>query len=896
MSQQNRSRVTVVCTMCAVFLAVLFAKYPPAAAATYVGGTYSTNQTWTPDGSPYIVNSDVVITNCSTLTITTTRPGGGEAPVEIKFNPGKRMLIGTNTYPKQYGALIAQGTASCPITFTTNSPGSYWKGISFIWRPADGCSGLNNRLSHCIIEYGGETDTSSQSVNGRANVALASSDVRIEYCTIRNGRLDGIYINSGDTISCFGTVKNCVITSNPENGIKLNAASGSSVTGACFPTIQDSEISHNGTYGLYSNNGQCNPDIKAGNTFVQNGSYPLRIPALMRIAAANSFTGNSQQAIEVIGRNIFENKTWHNFGIPYIVRENNVTIPDASGRTYTLTIEPGTTIKFDSGRGLVLGNPSNNDRTGILNAQGTKDHPITFTSIVPGQYWTGISFNWSQSLASSVLNYCIVEYGGAHKSQYSSNLLDAAILFCGCYPQSSTITNSTIRYSVSDGIKFCNLTAGTATIHNCNLYGNALYDIKDTDLNSIIHAELNFWGSPNGPGQDFCSSAVVDTTVKYEAWLEEESTDPLRFTAASATPKQFNPLTGSTAISFTLSQPATWRLSVLNLQLEKVWSTSGSGLGGTITWNGVGDTGGVVSGLCFYRIEAESTSGTASPARGLLSIGNQAVARITQPVSGSLFSAGTDIVIAGTAQVGTGGYYEVKYGSGESPTSWTTICGPLYSSKQNEQLATWNTAALNQPAYTIKLDVNKGGTIYSDVVRIGFFAEEKPDSPDMVATYTYDALGRLTGVNYPDGSWITYAYDRVGNRVKVERAGKDLPTAITLSSFTATATMRGVLLEWKTETEIKTAGFNLYRKGVKEQDFQKINSSLIKAHGSETSGAQYSSTDIPPKAGSVWHYLLEEVETSGTAKQYGPVSTVNVAFKNMNGTGAFRKSFQTNCD
>jgi YD repeat-containing protein len=34
-------------------------------------------------------------------------------------------------------------------------------------------------------------------------------------------------------------------------------------------------------------------------------------------------------------------------------------------------------------------------------------------------------------------------------------------------------------------------------------------------------------------------------------------------------------------------------------------------------------------------------------------------------------------------------------------------------------------------------------------------------------TYTYDALGRLTGVTYADGSSISYAYDSAGNRTTV---------------------------------------------------------------------------------------------------------------------------------
>ena len=103
---------------CKILVAVLFvcaAFYFPAQAQTNVSGGIYANTTWTLANSPYIVTDTVVVFPGVTLTI---QPG-----VVVKCSQNVLIEI-------RQASLIANGTASLPITFNGNS-GS-WQGISLI--------------------------------------------------------------------------------------------------------------------------------------------------------------------------------------------------------------------------------------------------------------------------------------------------------------------------------------------------------------------------------------------------------------------------------------------------------------------------------------------------------------------------------------------------------------------------------------------------------------------------------------------------------------------------------------------------------------------------------------------------------------------------------------------
>src|SRR5256885_5347022 len=98
----------------AAILFFFFVHHFSSTAQTNVSGGIYTNTTWTLANSPYIVVDTVVVFPGVTLTI---EPG-----VTVKFANNKKITI-------RQGTLIAIGTSSDSITFTSNSaspsPGIY---------------------------------------------------------------------------------------------------------------------------------------------------------------------------------------------------------------------------------------------------------------------------------------------------------------------------------------------------------------------------------------------------------------------------------------------------------------------------------------------------------------------------------------------------------------------------------------------------------------------------------------------------------------------------------------------------------------------------------------------------------------------------------------------------
>lgn len=128
-------------------LTLLFALQANISAQTPIGGVISSNTTLTLSSSPYVVTSNILVTNGTTLTID---PG-----VEVRFLDSLYMQI--------EGTIRAIGTAQNRILFQLDPSGNYaWGGIRIMNASVDYDSLTGNG---CVISYANFTETAPVPVN-----------------------------------------------------------------------------------------------------------------------------------------------------------------------------------------------------------------------------------------------------------------------------------------------------------------------------------------------------------------------------------------------------------------------------------------------------------------------------------------------------------------------------------------------------------------------------------------------------------------------------------------------------------------------------------------------------------------------------------------------------------
>jgi hypothetical protein len=356
--------------------------------AVELNGHVSRTQTWPNPGVPFVIPAPMNVENpVSAVTLTIS------AGTQLRFGANAKLVVG-NLAPESI--LKVDGTADAPVLFTADAakptPG-HWRGVHVQTNPSNA-----GHIHHAIFEYAGAEAAPGERLTGNGNL--------------------NIYRGEPDVEPASFVLSDVVARRGKGAGIGM------------FIQVHFGEGS-------------------ARITSTENGSYPLIVGAfaMASIPTDVNLRGNTLDMVVVDGGIITTNQTWPSLGLPYLIAED---VYVGYLNNPTLTLPPGTELRFQAGKALVVGH--GDGRPGILLAQGTAAAPIRFVpDVLPASrgYWKGLHF-WVAD--GSRLDHVLVTHGGSFDRSYPESGTTGSGNVTVHREIGPFITNSTFREAIGNAI------------------------------------------------------------------------------------------------------------------------------------------------------------------------------------------------------------------------------------------------------------------------------------------------------------------------------------------------------------------------------------------------------------------------------------------------------------
>lgn len=324
-----------------------------------------------------------------------------------------------------------------------------------------------------------------------------------ENITLKNGVIvKGGYAGVGTTrnIATYVTIIQGNGSSSTVIGAHSSGIDGFTIRGGYYGVyasgvyalaVSNNIVRQSVSYGVYLY--QCESPTVNSNTFTSNGNWAafLQYCSKRLSFSGNGGSGNWGNGLYLDGCSITVNSQWqatNNF--PYVVSN---TLSVAAGKS--LTIDPGTVVKFDNPSSLFSVN-------GSIIAQGTVPAPIYFTSIyddsvggdtnadgnstIPGRGdWAYVAVGGDGS--SGTFDRCVFRYGGSHYWYYAELRFDGG----GSIVTNCTFTESAGSGVIQNGVNNPIITG--CTISDCEGYGAYILSCQSPTINGNTFSRNYSW-------------------------------------------------------------------------------------------------------------------------------------------------------------------------------------------------------------------------------------------------------------------------------------------------------------------------------------------------------------------------------------------------------------------
>ena len=325
--------------------------------------------------------------------------------------------------------------------------------------------------------------------------------------------------------------------------------------------------------------------------------------------------------------------------------------------------------------------------------------------------------------------------------------------------------------------------------------------------------------------------------------------------------------------------------------------------GGTVVFNGTsaqllgGSLGTFFNNLTISNAaglslsQDEQINGDITLSEGLLSLGDYSLTLDTSTSALGSFDASTMIVADGAGQLcklfDTDGSFTYPIGDNTGTAEYSPsqvslsggpynpagrVCVNLRDDKHPQNIGQihitryWTVESSDLPAFSADVTFEY---VEADVVGL----------ENILNTFKYDqgAIPEWAQGNAVDDDNNLLSMDDITSFS--DFTGSNSPTAVTLSSYTATPGIGNILIEWQTLIELDLIGFNLYRSESLDGERIALNDELIPARGiGEPLGASYAFLDLGVQAGDTYYYWLESVGISGSTPLGDPLSITSPYF------------------
>ena len=304
------------------------------------------------------------------------------------------------------------------------------------------------------------------------------SSGRLDHCTIQYAGYSGhptFYVDSSDV-----QVRNCTLASGGGDGLYLR-------TVGMTPLLENLVIQ-----------GHAGAAIRQGHVDM-NPTYSNLV-----------FSGNANNAVITLGGTITHSVTLDGAaalnGSPYVVTSDIIV---SSG--YTLTVKPGTTIRWDGTRYLAVQNGA-----GFVVA-GTAAAPVTITSNSTAPTAGKWQYLYFEPGSSGRLDHCTIQYAG-YGVRSAVYLESSDVRLFACAFQNNLAADVTVRGSAKPqiiGNRFAN---------------ESVLGVRNEQPATPVDARQNWWGHASGPHHAGLNpnglGAPVGDGILFDPWLAGTTNSP----------------------------------------------------------------------------------------------------------------------------------------------------------------------------------------------------------------------------------------------------------------------------------------------------------------------------------------------------------------------------------